>query len=165
MPAKLSFAGLRFERSVAGSEPKVSSADVHWGAQRGAFASSSSANGTAAITVGAIKPVVQTVIEPVQSMLLIAFVEPGIENFSHVCLAIPVSILCVKDVWRGAHDDSPAPRNYSGRKIQAVEEHRGFVIDTVMIRFFEKTHDSPRFTPAVCPQRIIPHFHNPKFSI
>src|SRR5882762_7729084 len=86
----------RFERSGVGAKTKIAPAEINRRrAIHPAGAGTSESfpdrlDGSAAVAIGAIHPIVQTVVEPIQSMLLVALAEAGEEGLPFVGPAVAI---------------------------------------------------------------------------
>src|SRR5581483_4249734 len=159
MPPILRLPGLRFKSAVIRAKPEIAPADIDRPARL------ERSNRAPAITVGAMQPVIQPVIESVGAVLLVAFAEPGEQGHVRVRVAVAVRVLRVKYFRRIADDHALAPRNQARGKRQSVKEHSGFVVMPITLRVLQKTDDAAGFTLAIQSQWIIAHFDDPKFSI
>ena len=94
VPSELRLAFLGLEPSLVGTKTKITSADVDLFLCHRNF--------SAAISVRAVNPIVQSVIKTVQAMLLIAFAKSAEKSFAQIRFAIAVGVLGVKNFGSGA---------------------------------------------------------------
>src|ERR1051326_178542 len=144
VPAILGLACLGFKCASVWAKAEVAAVNLD-GSSLLRFRPADNTNGvhfTAAVAISAVEPVIQTVIEAIHAMLLVAFSETGEQHFFYIGFAVAISVFRIKDFRRGADDDPFAPGNYSVWKVQAIEEDRGFIVDAVIIRIFEKAHNA-----------------------
>src|SRR5207244_4515457 len=99
--------------------------------------------------------IVEAVIETIQTMLLIAWMEAGEECAPHIGFAVTVRIFRVENFGRRADDHALAPGEYAVRKTKALEKDCGLIILPVAIRIFEVEHRSTGLSFAIQPKWII----------
>ena len=121
MAAILSLARDSFEEALIRLAAEVVAAEVRrpFGTPSPRAHSRDPFDETAAVAIGAVKPVIQTIVEAIGAVLLVAFVEPGVKRFMHIRFAVAVRVFCVKNFRRGADDDSFAPGHNPGREIHS----------------------------------------------
>src|SRR5437660_5051305 len=90
----------------------------------------------------------------------IARVKPGQHNFAHVCPAIAVCILEIKDVWSARDQKTTAPWHDSVWKSEAVGEDGPFVVTSVAVCIFEQRNNSCGRFARTRPCRVAPIFHD-----
>ena len=136
----LGLAGLGLELERVGAETKVAATNVHRQAGAGG------GDGPAAVAVGTVHPIVESILESVHSVLLVSLVKAGEEHAGFVGFAVAVCVACEKDVWGGADEDTVAPRHDSIGERKAIEKNGRVVVAAVVIAILQ-----PANTPSVLP--------------
>ena len=122
-------------------------------------------DGAAAISVGAVDPVVQAPTQPVDAVLRIALDETAIEHFAPIRLAISVGVFRVQDVGRTCDQHAVAPWHHTQGMIEIVDKDLGSIILPVAVLVLQVLDASPRDRAAVATLRIVAHLHNPQAAV
>ena len=152
----LGLAGLGLERESVGPETKVAPTNVHRqaGAGRG--------DNPAAVAVGAVHPVVESVLKAVHPVLLVALAKAAEEHAGFVGLAVAVCVACKQDVRSGADEDAVAPRHHAVGERKAIEKNGGVVVPAVIITILQPADAPPVLPIAVKAKRIVGHLGDPQ---
>ena len=154
--AVLGLAGLGLELERVGSETKVAPTNVHRqaGAGRG--------DNPAAVAVGAVHPVVESVLKAVHPVLLVALAKAAEEHAGFVGLAVAVCVACKQDVRSGADEDAVAPRHHAVGERKAIEKNGGVVVVPIAIAILQPADAPAVLAFAVESKRVVSHLDNPK---
>src|SRR5512145_1856970 len=115
-PSILRLRGHRFDLAGVRAEAHVAAADGNHLAGRERF------HPAAAVTVGSVNPAVESPLEAVEAMLLVARVEAGEQNLAHVRTVIAIGVLGVEQIRCGGYEHALSPRHHAGRKRHAFQE-------------------------------------------
>src|SRR4051812_30938458 len=107
MAAKLTLSRLSFKGARVRTKTKIAPTDA------GGFAGEGGLNDSAAVTICAVEPVVQTIIKTIGAMLLIAFGKAAKEGLMNISRAVAICVFRIEYFRGGADDDSFAPGNDS----------------------------------------------------
>src|SRR5439155_16210616 len=150
MPAKLSLArdqlevtSIRIKTQIIAaqvSRRRKNSVAAFW--QCAAHTRADVGDDATAIAIGGVNPAIQTIIETVNSMLLIALPEARQQRVLRISFPIAIGVFGVKNFRSGAHNHSIAPGHNAVGKIDAFKKHSCLVVATVTVGIFQILDDT-----------------------
>src|SRR5678816_2390835 len=115
-------------------KPQIMSAQVRFLATLGlARESADGANHDTTVAIRSVKPIVETVLKPVHTVLLIPLAKPFQQCHTKVGFAVAIAIFSVKNLRGGTDDHSFAPRHNSIGKIQIGKKDCGLIVLAVVV--------------------------------
>ena len=156
---ELCLAGAGVNQALGRPDPKVAAVDA------GGVACKEGTDLSAAVTIGAVDPVVEAPQQRVHPVLLVAEAEAGIELLCSVGLAIPIGIFGVDDVRCGGDEYTLVPGVYPVGEIEPLEEDSRLVVAAVGIGVLKIDHLSSMPCVPGLSLRVVNHLGNPELAV
>src|SRR5262249_48480120 len=139
------------EVAAVGPDAQVAARDVH------GLARLCRADAAAAIAVGHVDPVVEAPGQCVDTVLLVALDETGIEDDLLIGLAVAIGVLRVENLRGSGHEDALTPRHDTGRKADVIEKDRRLVVFAVAPGALQELDAPAGLALAIDAERIVAH--------
>src|SRR5262245_43530799 len=124
---RLAFDGPAF--AGVGAKPEVPPTDRHGRL----FGLEQTSDLSATVAIRAIDPAVESPIESVDAVLLVAFCKSCEQHLAHICSAVAIGVLRVENVRRGADERPFAPGHHAARVRDIFKERRCLVETPVTV--------------------------------
>src|SRR5262249_25621439 len=141
--AILRYPGLCIDQALVGSNAQIAAAEID------RLTRLDRLYPAAALSIGAVDPIVQAPYQAVDAMLLVAFEKPSVQGDALVSFAGAFGVFRIEDLRSAGHERALAPGHYTGGKPDAVEKHRGLGVLAVAVCVFEVLDAAARFAFAV----------------